>query len=453
MKKFLLIIFLSLAYLSFSQSNTPCSSPTISVSTTCSYSNVQITGSDSYQNNAANFGDVSCGSSGEDVWYNFVAPATGSVEIFTQSGTITDAVMEVYESDCSSFYNSLGCDDDGGTGTMPQIGIGGLTPGQTYYIRLWEYGGGTGDFDVCVTELDPNTPQNCSGSIAVCNDSTFSGNSSGDGIEELDATNQGCLYDENQSSWYNFTASTSGTLSFTISPQNGTDDYDFALWLGGTCPPSTSPNRCSYAASGGGDTGLNNTATDTTENASGDDWVAQLNVVAGQTYVLLIDNFSETTSPFDLSWGGTAILDCSALPVQLTNFNGEIIDENSEKYVKLNWHTNTEYNNDYFTILHSTNGTEWQTLQTVNGSNKTEETDYSHKHFEFENGTNFYKLKQTDFDGNTIELKTIEVDILKKADAKLLFRLNVLGQKVDENYKGLIINYFDDGTQQKVFQK
>jgi len=69
------------------QSDTPCGgsgAPTIPVNSTCVNSLVSITFADSYQSDPANFGPVSCGISGEDVWYSFVAPASGTVESLPQ---------------------------------------------------------------------------------------------------------------------------------------------------------------------------------------------------------------------------------------------------------------------------------------------------------------------------------------------------------------------------------
>ncbi|GEM_PF-1287110 len=133
--------------------NNPCNNaPLLTVGTSCSNSTVTIDGSDNYQQNGNNFGAPSCGAlnNAPDVWYAFQAPASGSVDILTAAGTITDAVMEVYSANCSGSYTSIGCNDDF-IGAMPQLNLTGLTAGDTYYIRLWEYNGGTGNFDICVT--------------------------------------------------------------------------------------------------------------------------------------------------------------------------------------------------------------------------------------------------------------------------------------------------------------
>lgn len=89
---------------------------------------------------------------GGDVWFSFTAPATGMVEIETGPGVVTDGGMAVYSApSCSGPFALLACDDDSGVGLMPYLSMTGLTPGQTYYIRFWEYGNNNnGTFQICL---------------------------------------------------------------------------------------------------------------------------------------------------------------------------------------------------------------------------------------------------------------------------------------------------------------
>lgn len=86
----------------------------------------------------------------------------------------------------------------------------------------------------------------------------------------------------------------------------------------------------------------------------------------------------------------------SPLPVKLILFTAEI-DNTS---VKLMWVTETEVNNDFFTVERSTNGIDFEALGNVPGSgnsNTLKEYDFNDDAPEF--GTSYYRLKQTDFDG------------------------------------------------------
>lgn len=117
---------------------------------------------------------ASCASySTGDIWFSFIAPASGKANINTAEGTgvgaITDAGMEVWGNagSCSTptfFY--IFCDDDSGPGNMPAMNLT-LTPGALYYIRIWDYYdnpfGNIGG--VCVT--DPNPPLVTTGGLGV----------------------------------------------------------------------------------------------------------------------------------------------------------------------------------------------------------------------------------------------------------------------------------------------
>lgn len=438
--------FLILSTGVLAQSDTPCAgagAPAIPVNTSCVNSVVQITGSASYQSDPANFGPVSCGFSGQDVWYSFVAPASGSVDILTAAGSITDGVMALYDSDCVT-YTELACDDDSGPGLMPQISMGGLNAGQTYYLRFWQWFGGFGNFNVCVVEATAGASnQNCSGATGVCSNSSFSGNSNGAGIQELDITNSGCLFIEHQSSWYLFQAQTTGTLTFNISPQNGTDDYDFAIWgPGAACPPTTAPIRCSYAA-GGGDTGLLDGSGDNTEDAFGDRWVEDMTIIAGQTYVMIIDNWSSTTSPFDLTWGGTASLDCTVLPVEYAYIRAK----HKGRMNNLEWATASEIDNDYFVVQRSVDGLAFENIGQVDGAGYSNHSvNYSFDDRNHPAGLNYYRLIQVDHNGAQYTSSVVSVDNNINMVDKPVITLNSMGQEVDENYKGVRFMIFSDGS-------
>ncbi|HTL82721.1 MAG TPA: T9SS type A sorting domain-containing protein [Bacteroidia bacterium] len=251
-----------------------------------------------------------------------------------------------------------------------------------------------------------STSTDCNGASTICNSGTFSGNSSGFGNMDAVSGFDGCLNFEHQSSWYYFSPSAGGTVGFTISPNNGTDDYDFALWgpqANNACPGLTGnqPLRCSYAA-GGGNTGCGNGATDLSEGAFGNRWVSTFNVNAGEIYILLIDNYTASASPFTLTWSltGGASLDCSILPIELLNFEGFSTENGNE----LTWQTATETNNDYFTIQRALSDGVFHPVANVDGAGtSTTLHSYSFIDSDVSEGTYYYRLRQTDFNGmNTL---------------------------------------------------
>ncbi len=151
----------------------------------------------------------------------------------------------------------------------------------------------------------------CVSSIPVCGNSDLSYTPTGSGnTQELPvpAGENLCLKGgEHFSVWYSFTIATSGTLTFTINPNVFTDDYDFAVYgpnMACSAINGASPIRCNYSGADG-PTGLNTTLTGSATNAA---WSAYMDVVAGETYYLLVDNFLSSANGFSLTWGGTASL-------------------------------------------------------------------------------------------------------------------------------------------------
>lgn len=458
-----LLLFVCYSNLLYSQ-DTPCSAtPLVVNSGLCGVYTLGTTVGASYQNDAANGGTPTCASPGSpDVWYSFVAPATGLITITTSAGTITDSGIQIYSSSnnlCTGTLTALNCDDDGGPGLMSELNLCGLTPGNTYWVRVWKYNPGTGTFNICIyTPVSaPINAQNCSGATQVCSNSPFSGNSSGFSTQELNACNQGCLTVEHQSSWYVIQIQTSGTLNMTIAPGVGVD-YDYALWGPmSSCPPSGPPIRCSFASgfttnfqTGSYNTGIGAPGTEPSDGTGGtlDGWSSTLNVTAGQIYILLIDNFTSNATPFNLNWGGTAGLNCTPLPIELVSFEGY----NYNTYNYITWVCATETNNDYFKLERSIDGINWTQVCIVDGAGTSNVgTLYSYKDFSYtRNEYNYYKLSQVDFNGQSETFDIISVNNINLSDRKIIKITNLMGQDVDPLTEGVLIYYYSDGTHQKV---
>ncbi|WP_407403301.1 gliding motility-associated C-terminal domain-containing protein [Chryseobacterium sp.] len=156
----------------------------------------------------------------------------------------------------------------------------------------------------------------CISAVPVCGNSSFSYNSVSSGSEAEDL--MGCLSsDEHNSVWYTFTIATSGTLTFVINPNDYADDYDFGVYgPNQTCGALSPPIRCNYSGVDG-PTGLDLTLTG---NATSGTMSAYLDVLAGETYYLVIDNFLSSGNGFSLNWGGTATLTSAFNDPALTPF-------------------------------------------------------------------------------------------------------------------------------------
>lgn len=97
---------------------------------------------------------------------------------------------------------------------------------------------------------------------------------------------------------------------------------------------------------------------------------------------------------------------CIALPIELLNFQATPFTN----YVLLDWETVNELNNDYFTILKSTDLLSWKEIGIVQGAgNSFENNSYQFIDNSPIKGIQYYRLKQTDYDGKSSISKTVEV--------------------------------------------
>jgi hypothetical protein len=85
-----------------------------------------------------------------------------------------------------------------------------------------------------------------------------------------------------------------------------------------------------------------------------------------------------------------------SLPIELINFIPHVQDN----WVNLKWQTASEINNDYFTIEKSKTASNWIIVTQVNGAgNSSNILSYSTTDQIPYNGISYYRLKQTDFNG------------------------------------------------------
>lgn len=101
------------------------------------------------------------------------------------------------------------------------------------------------------------------------------------------------------------------------------------------------------------------------------------------------------------------------LPVEWTQFDANPVLDG----IVLKWATTNEFNNDYFSIEHSLDGSHFQETGVIKGKGNT----IASNHYEFMHlspsvGYNYYRLKQVDYDGNfrySSILKTEYSDLLR----------------------------------------
>lgn len=107
----------------------------------------------------------------------------------------------------------------------------------------------------------------------------------------------------------------------------------------------------------------------------------------------------------------------SALPIDLLNFDVSSVENN---YVNLYWRTASEINNDFFNIERSINGVDWEIVKDIDGAgNSSSMLNYSTKDYNPYSGISYYRLKQTDFDGQFSYSKIRSVNSGKIEDSKI----------------------------------
>jgi hypothetical protein len=97
------------------------------------------------------------------------------------------------------------------------------------------------------------------------------------------------------------------------------------------------------------------------------------------------------------------------IPVELTSFTANV---NTLGQVVLNWETATEINNQGFEIERRTESSEFRTIGFIEGHGSTTETQsYIYTDVTAENGINYYRLKQIDYNGTYSYSDEVEVDV------------------------------------------
>ena len=113
----------------------------------------------------------------------------------------------------------------------------------------------------------------------------------------------------------------------------------------------------------------------------------------------------------------------SAIPFPVTLLSFEAFPEN--EYVVVQWVTESELNNDFFTVERSVDASLFEGLYEVAGAGTTDDIQtYETKDEEPLSGTSFYRLKSTDFDGAFTYSQIVEVNFEAPSAWRLLLYPN-----------------------------
>lgn len=199
-----------------------------------------------------------------------------------------------------------------------------------------------------------------------------------------------------------------------------------------------------YTPAGGG----NRTST-------GDGYsIIRLQLPAGTTQCA-VDIFCRANSAGEEWWIDNVELltigPCVPLPIELMLFEGT----NNKDYNHLTWGTATELNSHYFAVETSENAMDWKLLSMIPAAqNSNTPIYYEYKDFFYKRDKiNYYRLKQIDLNGDYEYSNIISVISPLIKEKKLIKVIGVDGKEVDENYKGFVIEIYDDGTTRKIIRE
>ena len=135
---------------------------------------------------------------------------------------------------------------------------------------------------------------------------------------------------------------------------------------------------------------------------------------------------------------GTADKVQTPLPITLLSFEANF---NSDKNkVDLKWITSSEVNNNYFSIERSKDALIWEEIIITNGAgNSNVNIEYFETDYEPYDGISYYRLKQTDFDGNFeyFNIVPVKVDLSNKSEMSLFPNPLRRGEELKINLGGI----------------
>mgnify|MGYP003333452816 CR=1 FL=1 len=167
-------------------------------------------------------------------------------------------------------------------------------------------------------QLCAQSVSDCNGAIQLCEDVYTEANATstfGNVFEPTGACNNGT---ETSSMWYTFTVTQSGNMGFVLDPSDIDADYDWGMFnitdngcagiMNGTSPEVSCNSYGLFF--GSGPTGIS-TANGGSGNSNGPGdlngpaFNADLSVVAGQTYALVVMNWSNSTSGYTIDFSNS----------------------------------------------------------------------------------------------------------------------------------------------------
>lgn len=318
--------------------------PTAVLNDDCSGATALISGVTLSDDNTCATGDASTGAAScwsggsvNSLWYS-INVTSGTLGVLTTSGTLVNTQIAVYRGGCASLtevscnVNAPGAGCGGGTTSNSQLNLTGLSNG-TYYIRVDGRNSSTGSFSILgaatgsVGTASPVPGQDCLSPIPFCSNPTVIGNPGYQNTGNICDFGSGgnCTSGEKNAMWLELTVTLGGNLAFNIIPNdyagcNDETDYDWVLFKSSGTGATTCANIMSTSGDGEvacnynylGVTGMSPSGNTPAGNSSGfpispgascydDSYEASVSAAIGDKFLLVIQNYSGSTSGFSLT--------------------------------------------------------------------------------------------------------------------------------------------------------
>lgn len=391
-------------------------------------------------------------------WFRFTATSTQMVLDYMrtlQTNCVTS--LAVY----GPFASGAGCLPTAAQSVYCESGIAagdpgdhnllsGLVVGQDYLIQILnkDCGGGNSReayFCIGISNMAANNTPSTATNINACG-SVFNGNNAqgyypsgtGTSLANLDGnsgtTCSGCTagndvpYVVNNDSWFNFCSASAGQwqVSFNV----------------GTCYQSSPNTGLQMSILTGTTSNLTNSQNAPNPTAPGATWNSStITLSAGQCAFLIVDGFAGDQCTYNYTLtnisGG-----CVLLPVELSQFTLQRF----ERQVYLKWIIESEKNNDYFTVERSLDGINWNQVSEIGSiGNHTFQYEYSYMDdlgTIAPSKTLYYRLSQTDLDGNRKEIGLASSKGLMQTDDLILVTPNpIKDEKFDLSIESKVESY------------
>lgn len=395
---------------------------------------------------------------------SFTAPANGNCVQMNFSGITSGGTYQIatFTTGCAAYVaGSAACVENVVAGApfsysgISATGTSFLTPGTSYVIAIQSNSATA--ITSCMTSTSAPAPTDaCGGGQQIGTSPTtlynggdcqFSG--SYDNAASVDPPAlQLCAGTLENTQWTTFVASatTIQIVGSSISCTGGGCGFQFGMFTG-TCGALNNIGCYGNKVCTGGQStqGPTNPAGQVTwSGLSTTGFTATISgLTIGQTVYLVMDGNADADCRYTLA--GINVL---AVPVEMVSFTANVVPAG----VELNWMTASEKNNEYFSVERSENANYFYEIGRVPGSlNSFDPVSYEFLDPMKRTGPVYYRLCQYDTNGDKSYSTIVAVgeDGLNKI---IVRRINLLGMEVNQNYRGIVVEIFDDGSTRKVMQ-